>query len=78
MIGSLVYFMKTLVLVSGLKSGETAELKPFVLGKYKRFLQKVGAEKARQKYTELLDLIAEARTISVPLATKLEGWVLGW
>lgn len=78
MLGPLVYFMKTLVLVGSLKAGETADLKPFVLGKYKKFSQQIGASKIRQKYTELLDLIAEARTISVPLSTKLEGWVLGW
>lgn len=74
----ILYFTKTLALVSTLKNGETADLKPFVLSKYKKFAQKIGKEKAIQKYTELLEAVAEARTIAVPLSTKLEGWVLGW
>lgn len=74
----ILYFSKTLALVSTLRSGETADLKPFVLSKYKKFAQKIGKEKALKKYTELLEAVAEARTIAVPLSTKLEGWILGW
>jgi DNA polymerase III delta subunit len=72
--GLLTWQMKTLVQIA---KGATAGLKPFVLGKGKRFLSNYKGDEATEKLFELTVMYHEARRGGLELPLALERFILG-